>query len=915
MVAVETSNDSQSLPPSEIGQNLTGERLACPRLRVYRLKPPLVPIGSPSGSGNTMSSGPSARTIAILAGGLLCASLLVVAVLVGERPSDARLVASLLAPDATPTILDPGSFAQFEELERIHWDRELSSLQRAHPSLELRIVDEALEVRVPNRELDLALPLQSAAISAVEIETWGFGRRAAELHLGSSLQPGALVLEAQPGPFEPGDWRRYRFSTRGAPASAGTLRLRIRLPPAGTGKIRLARAGRLRDGVHITSEQRSSSYLVPVGREFRHAVLADASNPRCFETTPARNSAFSTSALLLTGTARNAWVEVSAGRQRTRVVQEVSTDAWADLELSLGDWARQRATICLGLSSEGGGIVAWSAPSLLMPVAPHQRKPDVLLVSIDTLRADRLSLYGHSRRTSPNLDRWAANSAQVVTRTLSAAPWTLPSHASIFTGLEAWRHGVNYSSPAPPGLTFLAERLKQEGYETAAIVGGGYLHPSFGLLQGFDFVSSAGSQMGNEAELSDGVAAALAWRRTSDRTKPSFLLFHTYAVHNPYRVHTPHLAQLTGKDPPADLFVNTSTARNDEFLRPVRNLILSGDRSAWPQETPIETIALDLYDSAIAATDAAIAPLLDEYRTSESVVVVTSDHGELFGEHGYVNHFTLFEENLSVPLIIGAPGLSPGSADLTARGVDVTPTILDLVSIELDPGFDGMSLAGVLRGSVSGQPAEAWAYAAASAFGVLHIDLERKWRYIYDDTAGARPGPRESWEPDLGSHVPGEAPPSPEDQQRIRRAVGRALAAGPSPAIVRLEAGAEPLSGCLLESHPDPTQAKLLTPDAPIRFEQSFSPLCFRLEPRGEASLSFSSTPIEWRPDGDPAEALQLEGALASIVRDGRGRWIETTRTDRRRPSLRIYSGTMERDGSEPLAESLRLQLEALGYL
>lgn len=162
-----------------------------------------------------------------------------------------------------------------------------------------------------------------------------------------------------------------------------------------------------------------------------------------------------------------------------------------------------------------------------------QGRPNVVVVSIDTLRADHLSFYGYDVQTSPNIDAWARRSGVTFETAVAQAPWTLPSHVSMFTGLDAIRHGVNYDRPMPTELPTLAERLQAAGYETLAVTGGVYLHPRYGLSQGFNaYAYWDAAQTSREDELVRGMERSLTFiERNADRA--FFLFLHTYDVHAP----------------------------------------------------------------------------------------------------------------------------------------------------------------------------------------------------------------------------------------------------------------------------------------------------------------------------------------------------------------------------------------------
>jgi len=272
--------------------------------------------------------------------------------------------------------------------------------------------------------------------------------------------------------------------------------------------------------------------------------------------------------------------------------------------------------------------------------------PNVLLVTLDTTRVDHLSTYGYARATSPQLDRLAAEGT-AHTRAVSPSSWTLPAHASLFTGKLPRSHGARYDPEGPlllaaaidapegirarglaPGERTLAARLRDAGYATGAVVAGPWLLEAFGLAAGFEHWDDAGivDYAGRPAH--EVVAAARRWLGTvlrSEPRRPFFLFVNLYDPHFPY-------------DPPS--------AHARRFLPPGVQLDRQ-QRAQWPA----------LYDAEIFAMDEQLGILLDYLRESgvwdETLVVVTSDHGELFGEHGEWGHGRfLHQPLLAIPLVV-----------------------------------------------------------------------------------------------------------------------------------------------------------------------------------------------------------------------------------------------------------------------
>ncbi|MGD8817209.1 MAG: sulfatase-like hydrolase/transferase, partial [Acidobacteriota bacterium] len=377
-------------------------------------------------------------------------------------------------------------------------------------------------------------------------------------------------------------------------------------------------------------------------------------------------------------------------------------------------------------------------------------KTNVVLISIDTLRPDRMSLYGHDRPTTPNIDRWAGQSGVTFERVVAASPWTLPSHVSMFTGLDATTHNVNFNTPIPEELELLSERLHADGYFTAAITGGGFVAPEFGFWQGFDVYAYWQrsverywrDQTASGTELPSGLRRASQLLDEIDG-RPFFLFFHTYEVHSPFHAQLPHFEQFYGRLPDAPgAFVTTrpraQTAQNGYKL--FRSLALNdpenGIHTMGQEEIPL---ARAMYDSGVAFTDARIGELLAELETrdllDDTIIVLTSDHGEMLGEMGLAGHAYLHEENVRIPLVISWPaGFEGGTrVDDLVRTVDIAPTILDLLGIEAREGLDGHSLVPQVEGRPAGRQPTAVTYAASSNHG-LALRLPNDLVYVYDNS-------------------------------------------------------------------------------------------------------------------------------------------------------------------------------------
>ena len=355
--------------------------------------------------------------------------------------------------------------------------------------------------------------------------------------------------------------------------------------------------------------------------------------------------------------------------------------------------------------------------TLLCACAPPEAAatPDVLVISIDTLRADRVGRHDAAGRSlTPNLDAFAAQAA-VFTQAYSQANETLYSHAALFTGRYPTDLGpIDYTRFTIAGAPTLASILHADGYRTEAVVAGGHLAPEFGLQVGFDRYAS-GRDFGSFQQT---VPLALD-RLDALRAGPApWLLFvHGYDVHAPYVNYGPLFREHTpGYDGPL-LEPSLTPWSFEQILRGARypsfspSFVDRGDRTVldpamfdglerFAVEHPEDAVPLDdadvafvrgMYDASVQYADYQVGVLLAEVRArgldDHTIVVILSDHGEDLLEHGHVNHrLSLHDENLHVPLMIRGPGVTPGVTDTPVALVDVLPTLTSMLGLETPKG-------------------------------------------------------------------------------------------------------------------------------------------------------------------------------------------------------------------------------------
>ena len=340
----------------------------------------------------------------------------------------------------------------------------------------------------------------------------------------------------------------------------------------------------------------------------------------------------------------------------------------------------------MALLAAGAPCAAGASP----PASPR----NLILVSIDTLRADRLGCYGNPRPTSPAIDRVAG--AGVVFDDASApSPWTKPSHASLLTGLYPSHHGAWSMDAALRGdVTTLASYLRGRGFETLAVVNSLLLR-QHGLERGFERLDYVPFVQGRR-ESSPVTEHAVKALRARDPARRLFAFVHYMDVHSDYAALPKYESRFAR---PYDGFADGTT---QQLYRYALGRFALNERDA--------AHLLDLYDASIRQVDDQLDRLLrylDEAGLlADSLLVVLSDHGEEFLEHGGVMHgHTQFQEVVRVPLILRGPGL-PGGLKVAAPVslIDVMPTCLALLGVGIPGALDGVDL-GPLWGSPQARPA------------------------------------------------------------------------------------------------------------------------------------------------------------------------------------------------------------------
>jgi arylsulfatase A-like enzyme len=330
-------------------------------------------------------------------------------------------------------------------------------------------------------------------------------------------------------------------------------------------------------------------------------------------------------------------------------------------------------------------------PPSVLPSAPHP----VIIIDIDTLRSDHLGCYGYHRDTSPEIDALARESV-LFERAFSQAPNTPPSQTSILSGLYPSTHGmIKDDDKVPDSVVTLAEVLSRHGHTTAGFHDGGYMSQTFNIGQGFNLYDSS---QGNG--LSRIGPKVMAW--LDDHAEENFLLLvHTYDTHTPYDPPEPYRSLfLDGLEPPTPGFEPAA-----KVMEQIRLSVWTDEPRSLP-ENDLE-YARALYDGGIRYVDEWVGQFLDRLEElgldERATVILISDHGEEFQEHGSILHEKLYSTVTKVPLMVRLPN-SAASHRVTevVETIDLMPTILDLVGAPHPPGLQGESLVPLIKGAPGG---------------------------------------------------------------------------------------------------------------------------------------------------------------------------------------------------------------------
>lgn len=321
-------------------------------------------------------------------------------------------------------------------------------------------------------------------------------------------------------------------------------------------------------------------------------------------------------------------------------------------------------------------------------------KNSVLLISIDTLRADTLGCYGNPHNTSPNIDRLSKRALQY-TSNYSSANLTTPSHMSIFSSLQPPTHGVGIKLKISRAAPMLASILSEKGYATAAFTGGGYLSKSFGFSRGFQEYTET-DPLKKDWDFSFINNHIANWlNKQIQKQQPFFCFFHTYRVHDPYLPPSP-IHKIFDPDYDGKLISTKSEILNYDKLSYAKRRHLFWKRLDKYSKADIKHL-YSLYEGELYYTDIALCRLFkilnSLIKNNKLLIVILSDHGEEFKEHGKLHHKDIYNEILHVPLLIDIPNKDKNIINTKLNSsINVAPTILDFLSLPIPSTFQGQPL-------------------------------------------------------------------------------------------------------------------------------------------------------------------------------------------------------------------------------
>lgn len=384
----------------------------------------------------------------------------------------------------------------------------------------------------------------------------------------------------------------------------------------------------------------------------------------------------------------------------------VMPDQWTKVTLDLDRRAGLRQALAIEIQVEPGGIAAWGS-ELVIASRPGTTFPDVVLISLDTVRRDQLTPYDPSLQTTPTLAA-LAREALVFEEAISTSSWTIGSHSNLFTG-RFLPDSLGYQSRVEPEEFTLPEILAATGYSTFGVSGGPYTDPRWGLHQGFDeYVASAERENARDA-----TGRAIDWMSKAGAA-PVFVFLNYFDAHEPLALSDD---------------VKHATGVSTEIPGPLWSAL---DTGRQPVTSVHREQLIAAYRAELTAIDLQVRRLIDYLKRSgrweRTLLIVWSDHGQLLGERGYIGHaFTLDEELLRIPLIIKPPlgvALASGQYRGLIQGDDLFALTQTIVGL---PSAEGAAVLAALR---TNTPVRRLAFSKIYHEPLAELVAHRRWRSV-----------------------------------------------------------------------------------------------------------------------------------------------------------------------------------------
>ena len=657
-----------------------------------------------------------------------------------ELPSAATVVAPAVSSSAR--VAEPVVWHNFFKTDDVTWNLLRGRIGIRKGDLVLKGEDNTPVIVSPRNP-----PIAWGLYEAVQIRMLAEGGSEIKIKIGNQ------EFRQKLGP--PGQYHVYRFEVN---IDA----------PEGSRPLAIMPTDSLSDLVAISSIElvpRKANFPLAAGRQtigkrelYRNTLYAHAPSTVTFEVPVPREARLHFGMGITEKNVAVAFRVTADGNTELYSKTVTDVDAWEDADVDLSSYGGRNVKLAFETSAQKPGTVGLWANPLLTTKTPKSR-PNVLIYMIDTERADHSSLYGYARDTTPFLKKLGAEGL-VFEDCQVQATWTKPSTASLMTSLYSFTHGlIQDSDTIPKGAATLAEQLRAAGYVTASAVANPFAGRLSGLQRGFDYMSEWPAVQRYRTDAEDRATDSAALNKLvfpwlgQHRDEPFFLYAHATDPHAPYR--PPAGFEEKFANPTDTPEFNRDYARLRDKAQYGGGTVISraGCRKSGVNPDRFIQRAIDRYDGEILHNDWSLEQLVDKLKQlgvlDNTLIVVVSDHGEEFWEHGYTAHgHSLYQELTHGVFVMWNPRLIPLPRRVAepVQLIDVMPTVLDLLGLKTPDAVQGQSLAPFAKG----QPFQRrgpvmtsrYAHPAARPNGFVPENrtdtvalLDRNWKLIYRDRA------------------------------------------------------------------------------------------------------------------------------------------------------------------------------------